>query len=73
MVTDQLTCAYPIQLYYAACLFILYLLSSTHFSFKTDNYFRNYVFGTVNSEIFAAILFPQIALKDIFETLQIRD
>ena len=28
---------------------------------------------TVNSEIFARILFSRIALKDIFATLEIRD
>ena len=28
---------------------------------------------TVNSDIFARILFSQIALKDIFATLEIRD
>ena len=32
-----------------------------------------YDFGTVNSEIFARILFSRIALKPIFVTLKIRD
>ena len=32
-----------------------------------------YTFNTVNSEIFARILFSRIALKGIFATLEIRD